>query len=98
MSKARLVITAVITEDLSQGEVARAYGVSQVWVSRLVARYRAEGGAAFHHHRFRPHNNCSVWHGRPHRPARASAITAGLPRLSSTLRVVSSMEVRQPGV
>jgi len=27
--------------------VARAYGVSQGWVSRLVARYRAEGEAAF---------------------------------------------------
>ena len=46
----RLVITAVITEGRSQGEVARAYGVSQVWVSRLVARYRAEGEAAFRHH------------------------------------------------
>jgi len=29
MSKARLVITAVITEGRSQGEVAGAYGVSQ---------------------------------------------------------------------
>jgi hypothetical protein len=41
MSKARLVITAVVTEGRSQGEVARAYGVSQGWVSRLVARYGA---------------------------------------------------------
>ena len=47
MSKARLVITAVVTEHRSQSEVARAYGVSQGWVSRLVARYRAEGEAAF---------------------------------------------------
>jgi transposase InsO family protein len=47
MSKARLVITAVVVEGRSQGEVARAYGVSQGWVSKLVARYRAEGGAAF---------------------------------------------------
>ena len=39
MSKARLVITAVVREGRSQGEVARAYGVSQGWVSRLVARY-----------------------------------------------------------
>src|SRR6185312_10766737 len=46
MSKARLVITAVVTEGRSQGEVARAYGVSQGWVSRLVARYRQEGAAA----------------------------------------------------
>jgi hypothetical protein len=34
MSKARLVITAVITEGLSQGEAARRYGVSQGWISR----------------------------------------------------------------
>lgn len=47
MSKARLVITAVVVEGRSQSEVARAYGVSQPWVSRLVARYRAEGDAAF---------------------------------------------------
>src|SRR5580693_4920968 len=46
MSRARLVITAVVTEGRSQGEVARAYGVSQGWVSRLVARYREEGEAA----------------------------------------------------
>ena len=47
MLKARLVITAVDTEGRSQGEVARAYGVSQGWVSRLVSRYRDEGEAAF---------------------------------------------------
>jgi transposase InsO family protein len=47
VSKARLVITAVVVEGRSQGEVARAYGVSQGWISRLVARYRAEGEAAF---------------------------------------------------
>jgi len=54
MSKARLVITAVVTERRSQGEVARAYGVSQGWVSRLVARYRAEGEAAFEPRSRRP--------------------------------------------
>src|SRR5437764_221688 len=47
MSKARLVITAVVVEGRSQSEVARAYGMSQPWVSRLVARYRAEGEAAY---------------------------------------------------
>ena len=46
MSKRRLVITAVLTGQ-SQSEVARAYGVSQGWVSRLMARYAAEGEAAF---------------------------------------------------
>jgi transposase InsO family protein len=47
MSRARLVVTAVVVEGRSQAEVARAYGVSPGWVSRLVARYRAEGEAAF---------------------------------------------------
>lgn len=54
MSKARLVITAVVTEGRTQGEVARAYRVSQGWVSRLVARYRAEGEAAFEPRSRRP--------------------------------------------
>jgi transposase len=45
MSKARLVIATVVTEARSQGEAARAYGVSQGWVIRLVARYRTEGAA-----------------------------------------------------
>jgi transposase InsO family protein len=46
MSKRRLVITAVLAGQ-SQSEVARTYGVSQGWVSRLMARYRADGEAAF---------------------------------------------------
>jgi transposase InsO family protein len=54
MSKARLIITAVVTEGRSQGEAARAYRVSQGWVSRLVARYRAEGEAAFEPRSRRP--------------------------------------------
>jgi transposase InsO family protein len=54
MSKARLVITAVVREGRSQGEVARAYGVSQGWVSRLVSRYREEGEAAFEPRSRRP--------------------------------------------
>ncbi len=54
MSKARLVITAVVIEGRTQGEVARAYGVSQGWISRLAARYRAEGEAAFEPRSRRP--------------------------------------------
>jgi transposase len=54
MSKARLIITAVITEGRSQHEVARAYGVNQGWGSRLVARYRSEGQAAFQPRSRRP--------------------------------------------
>ena len=57
MSKARLLITAVIVEGRSQHEVARAYGINQSWVSRLVARYRAEGEAAFQPRSRRPHTS-----------------------------------------
>jgi transposase InsO family protein len=48
------VITAVVVEGRSQAEVARAYGVSQPWISRLVARYRADGEAAFEPRSRRP--------------------------------------------
>ncbi|HWS44314.1 MAG TPA: IS481 family transposase [Acidimicrobiia bacterium] len=54
MSKARLIITAVVVERRVQAEVARAYGVSEGWVSRLVARYRAEGDTAFEPRSRRP--------------------------------------------
>ncbi len=54
MSKARLVITAVVLEGRSQAEVARDYGVSKGWVSKLVARYRLEGEAAFEPRSRRP--------------------------------------------
>ncbi|MBV8861097.1 MAG: IS481 family transposase [Mycobacterium sp.] len=57
MSKARLVITAVVIEGRSQSEVARAYGVSQSWISRLVARYGLEGEAAFTPRSRRPHTS-----------------------------------------
>jgi transposase InsO family protein len=60
MSKARLVITAVTTEGLSQGEAARRYGASQGWVSRLLARYRAEGEAAFEPRSRRPKTSPSA--------------------------------------
>ena len=54
MSKARLVITAVIIEGRTQAEVAAAYGVSRGWVSKLIARYNAEGEAAFEPRSRRP--------------------------------------------
>ena len=54
MSKAGLISTAVITEGRSQHQLARAYGISQSWVSRLVARYHAEGEAAFQPRSRRP--------------------------------------------
>lgn len=47
MSKSRLVITAVVIEKRPVGEVVTDYGVSKSWVYELLARYRAEGEAAF---------------------------------------------------
>ncbi|HET9896527.1 MAG TPA: integrase core domain-containing protein [Streptosporangiaceae bacterium] len=47
MSKARLVITAVTVEKRPVSEVAREYQVARSWVYALLARYQAEGEAAF---------------------------------------------------
>lgn len=54
MSRARLVITAITKQGLTQAEAARTYGVSPGWVSRLMARYRLEGEAAFEPRSRRP--------------------------------------------
>jgi transposase InsO family protein len=51
------VITAVVVEGRSQSAVAREYGVSQGWISRLVTRYRLEGEAAFEPQSRRPHTS-----------------------------------------
>jgi transposase InsO family protein len=54
VSKARLVITAIETEHITQAEAARRYGVSKGWVSKLMTRYRREGEAAFQPRSRRP--------------------------------------------
>ena len=54
MSKARVIITAVVLEGRSQAQVARDYNVSEAWVSRLIARYRTDGDAAFEPRSRRP--------------------------------------------
>ena len=54
MSKARLIITAVVVERRSPSEVAKTYGVARSWVYTLVARYRAEGDSAFEPRSRRP--------------------------------------------
>lgn len=59
MSRRRLVITAVLS-GRSQAEVARSYGVSQGWISRLMARYAAEGEAAFEPRSRRPRTSPTV--------------------------------------
>jgi transposase InsO family protein len=57
MSLARLVITAVTIEGRSKSEVARDYGVSRVWVQKLVHRFQAEAEAAFSPRSRRPYSN-----------------------------------------
>src|SRR6478609_1870288 len=57
MSKAQLVIIAVVLEGRSKNEVARDYDVSRTWVQHLVRRYQAEGNAAFAPRSRRPHHN-----------------------------------------
>jgi hypothetical protein len=60
MSKARLVITAVTVENRPVSEVARAYGVARSWVYTLLARYQAEGEAAFEPRSRRPKTSPSA--------------------------------------
>ena len=55
MSKARLVITALLTENLTVSEVAARYGVHRSWVYRLKSRYDEMGEAAFEPLSRRPH-------------------------------------------
>jgi len=54
VSRARLVITAITKQGLTQAEAARTYGLSEATVSRLMARYRDEGDAAFEPRSRRP--------------------------------------------
>ena len=56
MSKARLVITAVVVEGRPVREVSAAYGVARSWIYELLDRYRSEGEAAFEPRSRRPHN------------------------------------------
>jgi transposase InsO family protein len=81
MSKARLIITAVVVEGRSQHEVARAYGISQSWVSRLVARYHAQGEAAFQPRSRRPKTSPTAIP-----PATVTLITQLRDKLTSAVR------------
>ena len=57
MFKARVIIMSVTVEGNTQAETARLYNVSPSWVSKLVARYRAEGDTAFQPRSRRPHTS-----------------------------------------
>src|SRR5512139_20126 len=54
MSKTRLVITAVVVQNRPVAQVAAECGVSRSWLYELLARYRAEGEAAFERRSRRP--------------------------------------------
>lgn len=54
MSKARLVLTALLVDRQTPAEVAVRYGVHRSWVYKLNARYQAEGEAAFEPRSRRP--------------------------------------------
>jgi len=60
MSKARLVITAITVEKRPVSEVARSYGVARSWIYTLLARYEAEGEAAFEPRSRRPKTSPSA--------------------------------------
>jgi transposase InsO family protein len=60
MSKARLVVTAVIVEKRPVSEVARSYGVARSWAYALLARYQEEGEGAFEPRSRRPKNSPNV--------------------------------------
>jgi transposase InsO family protein len=60
VSKARLVITAVLVEGRSVREVSAAYGVARSWIYELLSRYRTEGADAFEPRSRRPHASPSA--------------------------------------
>jgi transposase len=60
VSRSRLVITAVVVGKRAVAEVAAAYGVSRGWIYKLLARYEAEGEAAFEPRSRRPHSSPSA--------------------------------------
>ena len=77
MSKARRVSTVVLIEGRSQSQVARNYGVSASWISRLIARYTLDGDAAFEPRSRRPHT----------RPTRLPQATIDLSQLNFPVAV-----------
>ena len=54
MTLNRLLITAVVVENRPVRDVAAQYGVSESWLFELLARYQAEGEAAFEPRSRRP--------------------------------------------
>lgn len=97
-SKARLVITAVVLENRPIAEVVRDFGVSRSWFYELLARYRAEGEAAFEPRSRRPlldrfvqiYNQHRPHRSLPHRATPATAYTARPKAAPGTRRVTDT--------
>lgn len=53
--KNRIIVTSVVTGGRTMSEVARQYGVSKVWVHKLVRRYHQGGWDALQPRSRRPH-------------------------------------------
>ena len=83
MSKARLIITAVVVEGRTKSEVARDYEVSRYWVQQLVQRYARRGRgrlrAALATTPYQPARGAGRGGGRD-RPAPQGAVPAGTGR------------------
>jgi transposase InsO family protein len=71
MSKNRVIVEAVLAGQ-SHGSVARQYGISTVWVGKLVARWRAGGWDAVERQSTRPRSNPNAT--RDHTVARIVAL------------------------
>jgi transposase InsO family protein len=76
MSKARLVLTALLVDQQTPAQIAARYGVHRSWIYKLKARYDAEGEAAFEPRSRRPTTSPT---------AIASATVALIIELRSTL-------------
>jgi transposase len=57
MSKARLVLTALLVDRQPPAEVAARYGIHRSWVYKLKARYHADGDAALEPRSRRPNTS-----------------------------------------
>ena len=57
MSKARVVVSKVVSKQMSVSEAAAAYGVSRQHIHRWLARYRDDGFEGLEPRSRRPHSN-----------------------------------------
>ena len=98
MSKNRVIVEAVLAGQ-SHGSVARQYGISKVWVGKLVARWRTGGWDAVDKQSTRPKSNPRAT--PPETVARVLAlreelVTAGLDAGAASIASHLSAQGHQP--